>query len=322
MESRMTDRINYEMPMNEELLRKKRAELRKRRIIKQKRKQRRKFLYLLVIIIFVIGLLVLIPRIEQNTTKNEIQIITPTVDDMFALPYIFQEYIDIPYFKSEYMERYTAYKDAHGELSAEEIITHCNMGIDVEFYSRESVEIENPSAIDVLVNKVYALPSDYEPNDLAIVESGRNTLMRAEAATAFNKLKEACKNEGFNIVAVSGYRTTAYQQTVYNNKVASSGVEYANKYVSRPGHSEHSTGLAVDVGINGTDYNAISKSEYYPTFYSMLEEYGFIVRYPNEKQDLTGYNYEAWHIRYLGLDVAKAVMESGLTYDEYVARKY
>jgi len=230
------------------------------------------------------------------------------------------EFSHIVYYDKQNLTRYKTYQKGNPALSIEDIITHVNMGIDAPFYSKDPIIIENPDRIDVLVNKIYKLPESWKPSDLVAVESGGQQ-MRSEAAQAFQLLKEDCKVAGFNIIAHSAYRSTKSQKHFYDNMLAINGEEYTDKYMARPGHSEHTTGLAADISINGAHYTKIENSEHYPTFYALLENHGFIVRYPQGKEHLTGYAYEAWHIRYIGKDLAKQVNALGITYDEYVARK-
>ncbi|MFV0396239.1 MAG: D-alanyl-D-alanine carboxypeptidase family protein [Coprobacillaceae bacterium] len=229
------------------------------------------------------------------------------------------EFSSLSYYHQDNLEKYKTYKENNPNLSIEDIVTHVNMGIDVPFYSTDPIIVDNPDAIDVLINKVYKLPEDWAPSDLVVVDNNGQQ-MRKEAAEAYEDLKESCSDDGFELTAHSAYRSTEYQRQIYDNMVKTYGEDYTNKYSSRPGQSEHTTGLCVDISIDGIAYENIESSSHYDSFKERLEEYGFIVRYPEDKEDLTGYHYESWHIRYLGKDLAKKVNASGLTYDEYVAR--
>lgn len=231
------------------------------------------------------------------------------------------EFAVLSYYHEELLDDYIAYQEANSDYSLEDIVTHVNMGIDEPFYTSEAILVEDPYAIDVLVNKVYCFPDDFVPEDLVYVDDYRDQQMCEEAALAFQALNEACQEEGFTIYAYSAYRSISWQQQIYDNMVSIYGEERTNQTVSKATQSEHHTGLAVDVSIDGCDYNYCHESEYYDTFYDLLEDYGFILRYPEGCEDLTGYTYESWHIRYLGVDLAKEVVASGLTYDEFVARQ-
>jgi D-alanyl-D-alanine carboxypeptidase len=225
---------------------------------------------------------------------------------------------ELSYYHEEQLEAYQTYQKNNPDMSIEDIVTYVNMGIDAPFYSRDPIVIADPDALDVLVNKVYILPDDWEPSDLVTVDNGQQ--LQSVAAKAYEELQTACEEQGFTIKVHSGYRSVAYQKEIYENMISQYGEEYTDNYSSRPGQSEHNTGLCADISINGIHYTLIEDDANYETFKSLLVEYGFILRYPNGKENLTGYQYESWHIRYLGKDLAKKVNASGLTYDEYVAR--
>lgn len=227
----------------------------------------------------------------------------------------------LSYYHEDLLDDYIAYQTQNSDYSIEDIVTHVNMGIDEPFFTSPGITIEDPDALDVLVNKVYCLDESFVPNNLVTVDDYRGQQMVEEAAIAFRSLNDACEELGFTIYAFSGYRSIEYQHTVYNNMISVYGEEYTNTVSAKPTHSEHHTGLAVDVSINGLEYTSSDSSPYYDEFYDLLDDYGFILRYPEGSEHLTGYSYESWHLRYLGVDLAKEVLESGLTYDEFVARQ-
>ena len=116
----------------------------------------------------------------------------------------------------------------------------------------------------------------------------------------------------------SGFRSYEYQSELYNGYVASSGQEAADTFSARPGHSEHQTGLALDINVASTR----AHFENTPAFAWLKEhcaEYGFILRYDKGKEDVTGYRFEPWHYRYVGAEAAAAIMEQGVSYEEYLA---
>lgn len=162
-----------------------------------------------------------------------------------------------------------------------------------------------PTFIDgiLVVNKTYALPKSYNPG------------VDAEAQSAFDDMRAAASDEGLNIYISSGFRSYEYQQGLYNRYVERSGKAEADRYSARAGHSEHQTGLAFD--LNTID-DSFAATDEYTWVKAHCAEYGFIIRYPEGKEDITGYMYEPWHIRYLGKDNAKKVYDSGLTLEEYL----
>lgn len=155
----------------------------------------------------------------------------------------------------------------------------------------------------IIANKTYALPRDYDPG------------VNPDAEAAFDKMKQAAADEGLNIYISSGYRSYDYQSGLYDRYVKKSGREEADRYSARPGHSEHQTGLAFDLNTIDWDFEDTPEFDWVSAH---CAEYGFIIRYPKGKEDITGYMYEPWHIRYLGKDTAQSVSDSGLTLEEYL----
>ncbi len=172
----------------------------------------------------------------------------------------------------------------------------------------------------VLVNKYHALPEDYEPDDLVYVEDayGRGRL-REKVYEAFKELADDAYELGYDLRVVSSYRSYDYQYGLYHRYLEYDTLEEVDSYSARAGHSEHQTGMAIDVSLPGVSLDGFGSTEASKWLYQNCSHYGFIVRYPADKQDITGYIEEPWHIRYLGIDVAEDVVRRGLTYDEYYA---
>ena len=162
---------------------------------------------------------------------------------------------------------------------------------------------------DILVaNKEIPLPSDYNPG------------LQPEVIEAYQQMFRDGAERGLDFVLVSDFRTYQYQEQLYNNYVARDGQEAADQYSARPGHSEHQTGLAVDVGSTDSASNLtveFGDTPEYEWMKDVAHENGFIVRYPEGKEHITGYQYEPWHLRYIG-DEAEAIYESGLSLEEYL----
>lgn len=155
----------------------------------------------------------------------------------------------------------------------------------------------------LIANKTYALPKDYAP--------GINT----EAKAAFDRMQLAAASAMLDINIVSGYRSYATQEATYNRFVNRDGQAAADTYSARPGHSEHQTGLAFDINYAGASFANTPEAEWLA---KNCWKYGFIIRYPEGKEHITGYQYEPWHVRYLGADTAEKVYNSGLTLEEYL----
>ncbi len=182
----------------------------------------------------------------------------------------------------------------------------------------------------IVVNAANPIPGDYQV-ELEAVQGDYK--MNALAAPAARELIAAAKEAGYSLMVVSGYRTVATSERLYNNKVQQYinggwGEEAAKaeaaKWVAPPGTSEHHTGLAMD--IVSSDYftyyadleHDFEKFDEFTWLYEHCADYGFILRYPKDKQEVTGITYEPWHYRYVGIENAKAIMSAGLCLEEYV----
>ena len=156
----------------------------------------------------------------------------------------------------------------------------------------------------LIVNKTYPLPRSYGPGGLT-----------DECESAFEEMQAAAAEEGLDLYVASGFRSYELQASLYQRYCDRDGKAAADTYSARPGHSEHQTGLAIDLNSISSDFAYTAEGQWVSEH---CWEYGFILRYPADKVDITGYMYEPWHIRYLGRDTAKAVYESGLCLEEYL----
>lgn len=176
--------------------------------------------------------------------------------------------------------------------------------------------IFDPSSLTVCVNRKSTLSSDYKPTDLVLpdvraVNSSNRLYMRKEAASALEELFKAAEDENYYLYAVSGYRSYSYQKSIYN--------PYSG-YSAPAGASEHQLGLAMDITL--AKYNGALSVDFGNTkegkwIKENAHKYGFIIRYLQGKEDITGYNYEPWHLRYLGVDLATELYEKNITLEEY-----
>lgn len=197
-------------------------------------------------------------------------------------------------------ERIRAYQDAWAAVqkSQKDAEAAANPG-------RGSSDDVQPTYINgiLVVNKTYALPSWFG-NGLTPETTAAFDAMRAEAAS-----------QGLNLYISSGFRSYASQTSIYNRFVASEGVAGADAHSARPGHSEHQTGMAIDLNTISEEFGSTPEGKWVA---ANAHRFGFIVRYPQGKQAITGYVWEPWHLRYLGVDQATAVYNSGLTLEEYL----
>lgn len=154
----------------------------------------------------------------------------------------------------------------------------------------------------LIANKTYSLPSDYNPG------------VNQEALDAFDTMARDAQKDNISLWIVSGFRSYETQTYTYNSFVNQRGRENADKVSARPGHSEHQSGLAFD--INTTSFAFIGTPEA-KWIAENCWKYGFIIRYMEGKEEITGYSYEPWHVRYLGKEKAKEIYQSGLCLEEY-----
>ena len=177
-----------------------------------------------------------------------------------------------------------------------------------------------------LVNRDYAISADYVPNDLVtpkVLGGNDTTMMRTEAAGALEELFAAAKEEeGYILVAVSGYRSYGKQASIHQRKIQTVGKKEALRVSAPAGCSEHQLGLAMDVGrkSNTNLSKSFGDSPEGQWVAENAHRFGFIIRYKAEWEDVTGYMYEPWHIRYVGKDHAARIYELDIPFEYYVAQ--
>lgn len=184
-------------------------------------------------------------------------------------------------------------------------------------------DVVNSSEYIKLVNKQNVLTKDYKPSDLVIPQirfkkGTQNKYVRKEVARALEKMfNDACDDKVY-LIGVSGYRSYDYQAGLYQRSI----VKGETTYVAKPGSSEHQLGLAMDV--LSSEYSRLDEGFEATVAFEWLKEnmhkYGFILRYAKGKEKITGYSYEPWHLRYVGVEVAKAIKEKGVTLEEYLEK--
>ncbi|QRG86738.1 M15 family metallopeptidase [Bulleidia sp. zg-1006] len=181
------------------------------------------------------------------------------------------------------------------------------------------------NSITVLVDKTHGLPKDYVPSDLSspYLNSTADVIqLRKEAANQAKAMFEASKKDKVPMFITAGYRNYDQQKDYYENRVNLLGEEEANKTTASAGFSENQTGLALDITDKADGHNTVKFAETstYKWLVENAHKYGFILRYPNHKEKITGYTYMPWHWRYVGSDVAKKMVKEGgvdLTFEEY-----
>lgn len=180
-----------------------------------------------------------------------------------------------------------------------------------EEFDKSQHSLEDPGSIWVVVNKKRPLPDSYAPNDL-------DGDIRREPAKKLEELLKAAQNDGYSLYRISGFRSQENQTLTYNSYVSRDGQAQADTYSARPRHSEHQTGLAIDLGSGTCDLEAcFGHTSAGKWLASNAHKYGFIIRYLKGKENITGYQYEPWHLRYVGIDLATELHKSGQTMEEF-----
>ena len=267
---------------------------------------------ILILLIIIVIALCIIPSKKEETKNNNQEVKEEK-----------NKYEKLSYYKKENKKRYTAYEKENPTLTLEQIVTYVNIGLDNPYYTNTK-PADNLNTNLLLVNKYNYLTEDYVPSNLENISTtyARSGMQLVkEAKEAFETLSENAKKEGMNVIAMSSYRSYDYQVNLYNNYVAQDGKEAADKYSARPGYSEHQTGLAVDVYNLDLPYTSFEETEEFTWMQENAYKYGFILRFPKDKVDITGYQYESWHYRYVGKKVAKEIKDNNLTLEEYIAKK-
>lgn len=224
-----------------------------------------------------------------------------------------------PHFYEAKLDQYLDYGHSHPEHAPEDLVTRVNMGMDSPFYHNIQL-VQNPG-MDVLVNKYHTLGSNYVPKLVKMgtaYANSSNSYMHPEAYAWFVKMADAARAQGLQLRSVSAYRSYSSQKSIYQRYVNEYGTSSADIYSARPGHSEHQTGLAVDINVARRTAH-FENTPHYQWLKQNSWKYGFILRYPPNKRNITGFIFEPWHYRYVGPELAKDVYESGLTLEEYFA---
>lgn len=229
------------------------------------------------------------------------------------------DYLLLPFCQAEHLSRYRSYAQVNPHLSAQDVVTSVNIGLDRSFYT-EVDEVPVPGDPMVLVNKYHALPKDYIPELVSLDPAYGVGSLTPQAAEAFIQMADAARLDGIFLFSISAYRSYSTQQALYQRYAAQFGQAAAETFSAQPGYSEHQTGLALDI-------NTASFSSHFETTaeFTWLQEhcaeFGFLLRYPQEKEAITGYAFEPWHYRYVGVDVARICTDQRMTYEEYLARR-
>lgn len=259
--------------------------------------------------------------LELKYNVEEINQIYEKVSDDFLTSVILKEYVydivkylNVDIFKEENFYRYKAYFNGNYNKT----VLYVNIGLDKKYYT--DTDETDTFSTTILVNKYHGVSKDFVVPNMVKVDSecsNGDNYLQSEAADAFVKMCKAAKKEGYVVLANYTYRDFNTQQNIWDQYLKLYGQSYNDKYVTLPGFSEHHTGLAVDV--KSGFFDVFKKSNEYKWMIENSYKYGYIHRYQSSKESITGIAEEAWHFRYVGVDVATYMYENKLSFEEYYA---
>ncbi len=263
---------------------------------------------------------------DNTSTKKILKTFDKNDDlDYFLKNEVNEKYISIineKYFLKKNFYQYIDYLNKNKKMDTSKIVRNINIHLDKKFYEL-NLNADITKDTSMLVNKYYLLTKDYVPDDLVNVSQtyswGSNQRVRKVAYDAFLDMWEQAKEDGFYLMISSSYRSYEEQEIVYNN-YKKQGTKYADSLAARPGASEHQTGLTLDIfSKTNSNRQTFKDSEEAKWLLDNSYKFGFILRYPENLVNVTGYNYEAWHFRYVGKNIATYIHDNNISFDEYYA---
>ena len=223
------------------------------------------------------------------------------------------------FFIKENIELYLEYKDNFEETR--DLIEWVNCKCYKEYF-KDPMDSDPSLGPLVIVSKIYYL-GEYEPNDLVDVDTkyakSSDWQLRKEAYENYIEMYEAAKKDKMDFYITSAYRSYKYQIGIYNRYLQTDSQARVDSYSARPGYSDHQSGYTVDILKDGYSFDTFKYSDEAKWLNDNAYKYGFVLRYPEDKQEITGYIPESWHFRYVGKEAAKIVKENDITFDEYYA---
>lgn len=319
---------------------------------KKKIKKKVKILLVIFLIIFVIGSITIkqnksnqspqkyTTKIDKKNKKSPLTTLNYSKDDIALIEkynisdenikYLIDNKIDSKlamniikekYYIDDYLKKYLDYYEKNKDLSFSEIITRINTHLDDEFYTNTE-KTDDTLGKFVILNKHYYSDENYKGLNLIDVDSEYNLYntsfkLSKECYEAFLKMYNDAKEQGYAFKINSAYRSYEKQIKIYQGWVNKDGVKLADTYSARAGFSEHQTGYAFDVRDYPFTNDDYSKTKSFTWVSENTYKYGFIIRFPKDKEYITGYQYEPWHYRYCGIECATYIHNNNITFEEY-----
>lgn len=256
-------------------------------------------------------------KLEEDLTKEQLDILL-SKDVIVGITKL----IESKYFIFNNLDRYVQnYDYSNIDFDIDYLIRKVNVNRDKSNYvepKKANINLIN----DILVNQYYFLGEDYVPDNLVKIlgiHTFTEEYIQEEVYESYKLMYKEALNEGIRFLVTSGYRSYNNQEAVYDDYVKRYGQDYAKNYVAVPGYSEHQTGLALDIFTYGSTMKTFDTTEGFKWLSNNAYKYGFILRYPKDKINLTGATYESWHYRYVGKNIAKQIYEENISFEEYYA---
>ena len=256
-----------------------------------------------------------IKKLEKLNVKTKDYILTLKKNNYIV------KLTDQKYFIESNLKKYINYRKNNNK-SISDVIAIVNVGADNDWYTHtKKSEIKLKELM--LTNKFYYLDKSYNSDNMIKVSNtysyGSDQMLTKETFDAFKEMWKAAKNENLTLIINSSFRSYEDQESVYEYYKANKGEEAADLIAAHPGFSEHQTGMAIDIQTYKSSAKTFENFDEFKWLEKNAYKYGFILRYPKDKEYLTGYEYESWHWRYVGKEAAKYIQENKITFDEYYA---
>jgi len=257
---------------------------------------------------------------EQITNLKKLD--NTSLDYLLTIPYIekLSSLVNEKYFMEQNLKEYINYLDKKDNLT--DIVSIINVGANNEWYTNTKKTNLDKGHL-MLTNKFNYLDNTYTSDNMIKVSKkysyGENQMLTNETYDAFITMFNAAKKENLTLIINSSFRSYEDQEEIYNYYKINRGEEAANKIAAKAGFSEHQTGMSVDIQTYGSTASTFEEFDEFKWLSNNAHKYGFILRYPKNKEYLTGYEYESWHYRYVGVEVATYIYENNITFDEYYA---
>ena len=294
-------------------------------------------LFIVIVLLLVFGIIKIVNTINYHKTyeykllqigykieevKNMDKLSDKTKDYLLTLKYNknIPDLVKEKYFLEKNIKDYIEYMSKSSDLT--DIVAIVNVGANKDWYTDTKKSDISKNEL-MLTNKFYYLDNTYNSDNMSKVSVqysyGSNQMLTDDTLNAFIKMFRAAKEEGLTLIINSSYRSYEDQEEIYNDYKASNGEEYADSIAAHAGFSEHQTGMAVDIQTYGSTAKTFEEFDEFTWLQKNAYKYGFILRYPKDKEYLTGYSYESWHYRYVGVEAATYIHENNITFDEYYA---